>query len=100
MLWEVLTYESYGFRPESLINNYVLGDVSKGTEDTRTYELPTLDAVLLHHIVGIPDRGSEVILMAVRNEKILSGVYLRGLIESEANLSSLLSIILLLLPSW
>jgi hypothetical protein len=35
--------------------------------------------------------------MAVRNEEILSGVYLRGLIEAEANLSSLLSVFLLLL---
>lgn len=96
-MWSSSTYQSYGFRPESLINDDVLGDVSKGTEDTATHELSTLDAVLLNYVIGIPDGGSEVILMAVRNEKILSGVDLRVLIETEANLSSLLSIILLLL---
>jgi hypothetical protein len=96
-LWSSLANECYCFLPQFLINNYVLGDVGEGSEDTATNELSTLDAVLLYYVVGIPDGGSEVILMAVRNEKILSGVDLRVLIESEANLSSFLSIILLLL---
>jgi hypothetical protein len=94
---EGLSHKANRFRPESLINNDVLGDVSKGTEDTRTHELSTLDAVLLYYVIGIPNGGSKVILMAVRNEKILSGVDLRVLIEAKANLGSLLSIILLLL---
>jgi hypothetical protein len=51
----------------------------------------------LDYVVGIPDGGSEVILMAVRNKKVLGEVDLSVLIEAKANLSSLLSIILLLL---
>jgi hypothetical protein len=96
-LWSSLGYEFYCVLPESLINNDVLGDVSKGAKDTRTHELSTLNAVLLYYVVGIPNGGGEVILMAVRNEEVLSGVDLRVLIEAKANLSSLLSIILLLL---
>lgn len=84
-------------RPEFLIDDDVLSDVGKGTEDIRAYLLSTLDAVLLHHIVGIPDGGSKVILMAVRNEEVLGMLNLSILIEAHANLSSLLSILLLLL---
>jgi hypothetical protein len=51
----------------------------------------------LNYVVGIPDGGSEVILMTARNEEVLSGVYLGVLIKAEANLRSLLGIILLLL---
>ena len=97
LLWVVLSHQSYCVLPESLINNDVLGDVSKGTEDTATHELSTLDAVLLDYVVSIPDGGGEVILMAVRNEEVLSGVYLRVLIEAKANLCCLLSVFLLLL---
>jgi hypothetical protein len=96
-LWRCLCYQSHSLRPESLINNDVLGDVSKGTEDTRTHELSTLDAVLLHHIVSVPDGGSEVILMTAREEEVLSGLNLRSLIEAKANLCCTLSVFLLLL---
>lgn len=94
---EGLSHKANRFLPEFLINNYVLGDVSKGTEDTRAYELSTLDAVLLNYVVGIPDGGGEVILMTAREEEVLSGVYLRGLIEAKANLCCTLSVFLLLL---
>jgi hypothetical protein len=50
----------------------------------------------LDYVVGIPNGGGEVILMAIRNEEVLGVVDLRVLIEAKANLSSLLSIILLL----
>ena len=84
-------------RPEFPIHLNILGDIGKGTENTRAYELPTLDAVFLNYIVSIPDRGSEVILMAMRDEEVLSEVDLRLLIISETDLSSLSGIILLLL---
>lgn len=83
--------------PQLTIYLYVLGDIGEGTEDTRAYELPTIDAVLLDYVVDIPDGGSEVILMATRGEEVLSVVDLRVLIEAEANVSSLFSVFLLLL---
>jgi hypothetical protein len=51
----------------------------------------------LNYVVGIPNGRGEVILMAVRNEEVLGILNLSILIEAHTNLSSLLSIILLLL---
>jgi len=89
--------ECYRFIPEFTINLNILGDISEGTENTRAYELTALDAVFLNYIVSIPDRGSDVILMTMRDEEVLSEVDLRLLIISETDLSSLSGIILLLL---
>ena len=83
--------------PQLTIYLYVLSNVTEGTEDTITNELTTLDAVLLNHVVGIPEGGSKVILMAVRNEEVLGVIDLGVLIISKANISSLLGIFLLLL---
>ena len=94
---EGLSHKANRFRPESLIDDDVLGDVSKGTEDVRAYLLTTLDAVFLDYVVGIPHGGGEVILMAVRNEEVLGILNLSILIEAHTNLSSLLSVFLLLL---
>jgi hypothetical protein len=51
----------------------------------------------LDYVVGIPYGGSESVIVAVRNEEVLSVVYLGVLIVSKANVSSLLSVFLLLL---
>jgi hypothetical protein len=83
--------------PQLTVYLYILTDVGEWTEDTATYNLSTLDAVLLYYVVGIPDGGSESVIVAVRNEEVLSAVDLGVLIVSEANVSSLLSVFLLLL---
>jgi hypothetical protein len=83
--------------PQLAVYLHVLSDVGEGTEDTSTHELSTLDAVLLYYIVGIPYGGSEVILMTARNEEVLCIIDLGVLVISKANVSSLLSVFLLLL---
>jgi hypothetical protein len=83
--------------PELTVYLYVLTDVGEGTEDTRTDNLATLDAVLLNHVVSIPDGGSESVIMTVGNEEVLSEVDLGVLVIGKANVSSTLSIFLLLL---
>lgn len=86
-----------GFLPQFTIYLYILGDIGEGTEDTRAYELPTLDAVLLDYVVGIPYGRGKVILMAVGNEEVLCIIDLGVLVISKANVSSLFSVFLLLL---
>lgn len=88
-----------GFLPQLAVDLNILGDVSKGTEDTRAYELSTLDAVFLYYIVSIPNGGSEGIIVTLRDKEVLGEVYLGVLIETHTNLSSLLSVGLLLLLS-
>ena len=92
-----LGYKFYGSVPEFTVYLYVLTDVGKGTEDTATDNLSTLDAVLLYHVVGIPHGGSKGVIMTVRNEKVLSEVDLGVLVVSETDVSSTLSVFLLLL---
>ena len=89
--------EAYSFLPQFTINLYILSDVSEGTEDTATDKLTAIDAVLLYYIVGIPNGGSESVIVTERFKEVLSAVNLRVLIVSEANMSSLLSVLLLLL---
>lgn len=83
--------------PQLTVYLYVLTDIGEGTEDTATYNLSTLDAVLLYYIVGVPDGGSKSVIVTVRNEEVLSEVDLGVLIVSKANVSSTLSVFLLLL---